>query len=120
MREELWWRGAGAVAVSAAASSEHARYLEMWAYVKFSGELASRMDREVDSLHAKIFCLVRTNKESAMLLSAMANQHLCSPGKAAAGPAPQAAEEEWRWSKGVGDAVLVWRGMRRKRTRSGI
>jgi hypothetical protein len=65
------------------------------AKLKLSGKLANRMDREANSLRAEIFRLDRTNKESAVLLSAIANQHSCSPGEAAAGLAPQAAEEEW-------------------------
>jgi hypothetical protein len=47
-----------------------------------------RMNREANGLCAEIFHLARTNVESAVLLSAMANQRSCSPGKAAACPEP--------------------------------
>jgi hypothetical protein len=51
----------------------------MGTLLEFASKLANRMDREASSLCVEIFHLARTNKESTVLLSAMANQHSCSP-----------------------------------------
>ncbi len=66
----------------------------MQALLKLAGKFANRMDMEANDLQPEIIGLARMNKESAVLPSAMANQHLHSPSKALAGLAPQAAEEE--------------------------
>ena len=69
------------MAADATVSSEHARHSETWGELKLAGKHANRMDREADGLLPKISRLARTNRESAALLGAVANQHSCSSGE---------------------------------------